>query len=159
MKSIIIALFFLQIIKSNGFAQKHKYYFYHPEIKYGSELSFDPTTMFLNGSLDILRNGSHENNGESKNIFKLDYETGIKTVWNNISDPLKHINRFGWKNFISTEIFPLGFSKKKAHYIPNYTHHIVGAGMLYVKTAEWYDYNGYEHPYFYSFITATSFIY
>ena len=155
----ITLLLLATLLAHNGFSQERKYYFYHPEINYGSELSFDPVTMFLNGSLDILRNGSHENNGESKDIFKLDYKTGIKNVWDNIRDPLKHINRFGWKNFITTEIFPIGTSKEKAHYIPNYSHHVIGAGMLYVKTAEWFDYHGFNHPYLYSILTATAYQY
>ncbi|KAA3614112.1 MAG: hypothetical protein D8M58_18125 [Calditrichaeota bacterium] len=159
MKTVKLTLLLLILLKCNSFAQEKDYYFYHPEIKYGSELSFDPLTMFLNGSLDILRNGSHENNGESKNIFRLDYGTGIRTVWNNISDPVKHINRFGWKNFISTEIFPISTSKEKAHYIPNYTHHVIGAGMLYVKTTEWFDYHGFKYPHLYSIITATAYQY
>lgn len=157
MKTLIILLviLFFQL----AYSQKNEYYFYRPEINYGSELSFDPITMFLNGSLDILRNGSRESYGQDKNVFNLSYEVGIKNVWYNITDPLTSINRFGWNNFISTEILPIAPSKERAHYIPNYTHHVIGAGMLYVKTAEWFDYNKYDHPYLYSLLVATAYQY
>lgn len=151
MIKIVLLIFLISI---NLYAQKKKYYFYHPEQNYGSELNFNPTTVILNGSFDVLRNGGHENNNETINIFKLDYEQGIKNVWDNISHPFYHINKYGWNRFLTQEVFPLSFDKNKAQWVPNYGHHIIGSGMIYVKTAEWYDYHGFKHPKLTSFLTT-----
>ncbi|HHJ52587.1 MAG TPA: hypothetical protein ENJ89_05290, partial [Caldithrix abyssi] len=36
-------------------AQQNKYYFYHPENDFGSELVQTPLVTFLNGGFDVLR--------------------------------------------------------------------------------------------------------
>jgi hypothetical protein len=154
MKNIFI--FFL-LFYSTIFAENKKYYFYNPDIDYGYEAGFTPFKVFLNGSFDILRNGSHENYGETINILTLDYHNGFGNVWENIKSPLFYINRYGWKKFIHQELFPLSLNSDKAQWMPNYGHHIIGSGMLYVKMAEWYDYHEYHFPYLYSFITSTAY--
>jgi len=140
-------------------AQQKKYYFYHPEINYGSELVSNPVTLLLNGSYDILRNGGHENNNETIDIFKLDYKQGIRNVWDNITSPAYHINKYGWDRFLKQEIFPTSLDQDKAQWLPNYGHHIIGSGMLYVRTAEWLDYHGYSHPFLLSFLITTTYQY
>jgi hypothetical protein len=138
-------------------ADDHEYYFYQPHIDFGSEAGFSPFRSFINGGYDVLRNGSHENNKENINIFQLDYRQGFITVWDNITSPMYHINKYGWHNFIHQEVFPLSLNADKAQWVPNYGHHILGSGMLYVKMAEWYDYNGWKHPRFSSFITTAAY--
>ncbi len=133
------------------------YYFYHPEISYGSEYYSTPFSLLLNGGYDILRNGSHQNNGETNNIFHLDYRQGFRNVWDNISSPAYHISRYGWNRFLTEEVIPTSLSQDKGQWIPNYGHHILGSGMLYVRMAEWYDYHGYPHPYWLSFLTTTTY--
>ena len=61
-------------------AQKKHYFFYLPEIDYGSEAVSNPLTLLLNRSYDVLRNGGHQNNGESVSIFQLDYRQGFRNV-------------------------------------------------------------------------------
>ena len=75
------------------YAQKKEYYFYNPEIDYGSEHTLTPAAIFLNGSYDVLRNGGHENNGEIIDVFKLDYESGFINVWDKITKPAYDISR------------------------------------------------------------------
>jgi hypothetical protein len=150
----ILYIFCSFIFLSGLFSQEYYYYFYHPDIDYGSELYFNPLTVVINGTFDILRNGGHE-----KDIFAQEYKAGMENVWENISHPIKHINIFGWKRFISQEVFPLSLKKEKAQYIPNYIHHIFGEGMLYAKMGEWYDYHGIKYPYLVSLVTTAFFQY
>ncbi len=133
------------------------FYFYRPQISYGSEAFFSPATTFLNGSLDILRNGSHENNGESKSLRHLDYSTGIRNVWNSVRHPFAGIEEYGWRQFVAQEIFPIAPSRKRTQYVPNYAHHVLGAGMIYTKTAEWFSYRGYSYPRLWSFAVTQSY--
>jgi len=131
---------------------QNKYYFYKPDIKIGSELHFNPGTLFLNGSFDILRNGGH-----SKDITKIEFQKAFDNVWWNITHAGKAIRQYGTKYFLGEEIFPSSFKKDKAQYFPNYGHHLIGGGMLYTKTAEWYDYHGFPYPKTASIITTTAY--
>ena len=126
-----------------------EYYYYQPELDYGTELSFNPATVVLNGTFDILRNGAH-----SKNILEQQYINGIKNVWLNISHPIKNIEQYGWNNFISQEVLPLNLNQNGARHLPNYMHHLIGSGMIYKKMAEWYDYHGIKYPHFFSIVTS-----
>lgn len=152
--SILMVLNFLPLLAKE---QAKTYYFYHPEVTYGSERLLSPAVIFLNGAFDVLRNGGHENNGETNNIFKLDYPRGFTNVWDNISKPFYHISRYGWNRFIKQEIIPVSLKQNQAQWVPNYGHHILGSGMLWVRMAEWYEYHGYPSPRLMSFITTTAY--
>jgi len=154
MKLLFYIIFAILLLTGSNNAQTEKYYFYHPEIDYGSELVFSPVSTFLNGSFDVLRNGGHENNGETIDVFRLDYSQGMANVWANISNPFYHINNYGWDNFLGREVIPRSLDKNEAQWIPNYGHHILGGGMLYVKMAEWFDYHGFDSPYLTSLFTS-----
>ncbi len=156
-KRYFIVLIIFACYPSSLQSQEKQYYFYNPEIDYGSEAYFNPISLLLNGSYDILRNGSHENNNETINVFRLDYKQGFKNVWDNITSPAYHINRYGWKKFLTTEVFPASLKSNKAQWVPNYGHHIIGSGMLWVRTAEWYDYHGYKYPYWLSAVTTLAY--
>ena len=155
--AILCAFIFFMV--NSAKAQNKKYYFYNPKIDYGSEAIFNPFTLLLNGSYDVLRNGSHENDGENINMFKLDYKQGFRNVWDNISSPAYHIARYGWGRFLRQEIIPTSLDRNKAQWLPNYGHHIIGSGMLWVRTAERFDYHGYSHPYWWSFFFTSFYQY
>jgi len=145
-------LLLLLLITGLTYAQNEKYYFYNPDVKGGSEYFFNPLSLFLNGSYDILRNGAH-----SKDITRIDYTTAFDNVWWNITHPVKAIDQYGWKYFLSEEVFPVSVRKDEAQYFPNYAHHLIGGGMLYVKTAEWYRYNNFPYPKIASILTSTAY--
>ncbi len=127
------------------------YYFYHPEIAQGSEAWFNPVTLALNGSFDILRNGSR-----TRDITELEYGLGWDNVWYNISRPVKRIEQFGWSEFLAHEVLPLkGLDKNYSQYWPNYATHIVGNGMQYIKVAEWFDWHGYHYPRLLAFLNTS----
>jgi len=149
-----IQLFLFIYVTMNSVYSQSNYYFYRPDINYGSEVYFSPFSMVLNGSYDILRNGGHD-----KNIFKIEYKAGFDGILTNILHPIKNIEHYGWERFISQQIFPITSKQEKdqVQYVPNYTHHILGEGMLYARTAEWYDYHSVPYPYLFSAVTTTLF--
>jgi len=150
MRKYLYAILMLLITSSTIYSQTKQYYFYKPENKFGSDLFFNPFTVVINGTYDILRNGTSE-----KNIFKISYQQGFKNVYKNISYPAKNIERYGRKNFLKHEIWNFSFNMNELQFIPNYSHHIFGSGMQYVLLAEWYDYHNVKFPYFCSFLTTT----
>ncbi len=145
---IPILLVLLMVLPSMG-QDSTRYFYYHPGQDYGTESVFNPGTVILNGTFDILRNGAH-----SKLLLEQPYELGMRNVWNNITHPIANIRQYGWKPFISEEIFPLHLNKNQVRYLPNYMHHVLGSGMLYAKMAEWYDAHGTPYPHVASALTS-----
>jgi len=138
--SLFIYLFcFIKLISAQS--EEKKFYFYHPELDYGSELYFNPMTTIINGSFDILRNGGH-----TKDLTKQEYQNGFTVVWDNVSDPINTVEEYGWKQFVSEELLPVDLDKDGSQFIPNYFHHLIGGGMIYVKMAEWYEYHNVPFP-------------
>jgi hypothetical protein len=113
---------------------------------------FNPISLALNGSFDILRNG-----GGEKNVFKLPYGNGFKNVFANLTHPARNIRKYGWKNFASNEIFNTTMNPDKMQFLPNYTLHLIGNSMQVVKLSEWYHYHHYPHPYLLSLATTLSY--
>jgi hypothetical protein len=149
-KRIIIA--FLLLYTTKAFCADHKYYFYNPDLDYGSESTFNPFSLFINGSFDILRNGGH-----SKDIFNQPYRNGIKNVINNILNPFDNIEKYGYKNFFIREIINLKAVTTQSQFLPNFGLHLIGNGMQYQKLAEWYEYNAFPYPHLLSIITTVSY--
>ncbi len=145
-------IIFLLISTPFLFSQNNEYYFYNPDVKAGSEYYFTPFSLFMNGSYDILRNGGH-----SKDITQIEYKQAFDNVWWNLTHPGKAINQYGTKYFLSEEIFPVSVRKDEAQYFPNYAHHLIGGGMLYVKSAEWFEHYGFPYPKTASIITSTAY--
>jgi len=142
----------LLVLPPVALAQDQHYYFYNPKNDFGSDAIYSPLSAMINGSFDILRNGAH-----SKNVFIQPYNTGMTNVWQNISSPLYNISNYGWGRFSDEELFNLKFNSQEAQFMPNFSDHTVGEGMLYAKTAEWYDYHGYRYPYLWSFVTTSAY--
>jgi len=109
--SITSWILLLVLLWTRAIADTTSYYFYKPEIDYGSESLFNPVYTSIDGSYDILRNGAH-----TKNIFNQPYSAGFNNVMNNISRPIYHIgsspNRVG-KNI---EIWTLDFRQCACQY-------------------------------------------
>jgi len=92
MKKIFVAVLFHSSVIN---ASDKPYYFYNPDQEYGSELRFNPLTLWVNGSFDILRNGGH-----SKDIFNQPYKVGCENVVQNITHPFANIKEYGVKDFL-----------------------------------------------------------
>lgn len=152
MKKIAILILFLCL--SNIYAQDHKYYFFNPQNNFGSDKLFNPLSLLVNGSYDILRNGGH-----TKNIFDNPYAAGFKNVTSNLLHPVNNIKAYGWKTFWEQEVFNLEFNNNKANFVPNFVDHTLGNGMQYAKLKEWFDYNHYPYPGLLSFTVTTAYQY
>ena len=148
LKKILLIFIFL----SSLFGQSKKYYFYDPSIDYGSESTFNPVTLWFNGSYDILRNGAH-----TRNIFKQPYKQGYSNVFQNIFHPRKNLDIYGWDNFFRREFLNFEFDVNESQFLPNVGLHTIGNGMQYMKLAEYYDYHNYPAPHLLSLISLLSF--
>ena len=148
LSSLILILF------QDLFAGQQKYYFYDPQKNYGSEVMFNPGTVFLNGGFDVLRNGQ-----KSKVVWDQPYSNGLKNVWYNITHPIQQVEAFGWKRFLTSEIFPLSTDAERLQYFPNYGNHLIGHGMKFIRLAEWYDSHGIKFPHLSAGLTAFGYAY
>jgi len=127
------------------------YYFYNPNINNGSEKFFHPINTVLNGSYDILRNGTFKTN----DITDISYGNSADNIWFNITHPIENVKKFGVDEFVELEIFNLSFDPSKGHFLPNIANHVLGNGMLYVKLEEWYNHHQYPLPRLMSLGTTT----
>lgn len=121
-----------------GEAQSKPYYFYQGRT-FGSEATFNPVTKLLQGGFYIL-----DTDNRSNNPFVIKYEVGLRNVAWNLFHPFDAIQDFGWNRFLSTEVFP-NPRRRTAQWVPNYFGHILGEGMTFRATEEWYRYHGYRY--------------
>ncbi len=117
------------------------YLFYNP-VDYGSQSMFTPWGVVLNGSYDVL-----QLDGRDRRIAELPYGIGFENVLKNtFVHPGATISQIGWGKWLTTEVFPLNWTKEGAQWLPNYQLHLLGGGMTYRMLAEWYHYNGVAAP-------------
>jgi hypothetical protein len=147
----IVLFFFSYSFRSC--AQEKKYYFFHP-VRYGSESTFNPISLIANGGFDEM-----QSYWRSSALSDISWNVGGKNVWDNIIAPFPQINKFGWNDFISHEIIPSSLNMADAQYFPNYTLHLIGGGMQYRKTVEWFDYYGYPLPIAWAIISTMGYHY
>jgi len=109
--------------------------YFHNDVDYGSDSEFNPVQTALHLSYDILRNASYQNNP-----FKIAYATGFENVAKNLASPFDAIAKSGGTaEFIGREVFPIkGLNAAHGQWIPNYTLHALGEGMVYRKLWSWY---------------------
>lgn len=112
-----------------------KLYFYS-ELDYGSESQFHPVQVSIHVAFDILRSASYQDGP-----FEIDYGTAFSNVAHNLAHPFDAIDKSGGAGeFIAHEVFPYkGLSQDYGQWIPNYTLHLLGEGMLYRKLSSWYE--------------------
>ncbi len=133
------ALLLAGLLAGVAFAQEEPYYFYHGR-DVGSEATFHPLSLLVNSGFGILQYPNR-----SRDIGDVNFATGWKNVTYNIRHPFRAIEAYGWSEFLGNEFYPKDFSKKNAQYWPNYQNHLIGGGMNYIETAEWYRYHGVGH--------------
>jgi hypothetical protein len=122
----------------DGLAQERPYYFYRGRM-FGSEATFNPVVKLLQGGFYIL-----DNDNRSNNPFVLRYGDGLSNVAWNLVHPFSAIDEYGWTRFLTTEILP-NPSRRTAQWVPNYFGHIIGEGMTFRATEEWFRFHGYRH--------------
>lgn len=134
-----------------SFAQEN--YFYTGK-NYGSEKLFNPVSLVLNGSLDIIQ---LENFSRRPSDFRI--LRGNKNVSANLLAPFSKISQYGWRKFLSTEVLPIEFRKKNAQWWPNYQLHLIGGGMSYAALEEYYRYYNFQYPKTYSALSIFTYHY
>ena len=130
-------------------------YYYNPNNDFGSDHYFHPINTVINGSYDILRNGTLGSN----NVFDIPYLSSNDNIIYNITNPVDQVEKFGVDKFVELEIFNLSFDPRKGHFLPNIANHVIGNGMLYVKLEEWYAHHQFPHPKFMALGTTTFYQY
>jgi hypothetical protein len=106
------------------------YFYTHPQ--YGSQSTFNPASVFLNGGYDIVQTGMYDSY-----IFDIPYKKGLDNVIDNIAHPMRQLSRHGWGAFIGSEVFPTSLRVDRSQYLPNYTLHVLGGGVTYRMLREW----------------------
>jgi hypothetical protein len=142
-RRLALALFcLLSVSSSPAPGQQQHYFFYKPAQTRGSDATFSPLTLLLNGSFDAMRIDFDAGHNLTSYKWKID----AQNVWNNITNPVASVRAYGWDLFRRQELFNLSFNVNNLQFIPNITDHVIGYGMQYAKVTEWYDSHGYPEP-------------
>jgi hypothetical protein len=108
---------------------------------YGSQALYNPLWVFINRGWDVV-----QDHVVDRNVFSLEYRHNAANVLHNLAHPFSAISDLGWKNFLTTEIFPLNWTERGARWTPNYSLHLLGGGMTYSGLREWYEDHGLPWP-------------
>ncbi|HEY9225253.1 MAG TPA: hypothetical protein VIP11_01315 [Gemmatimonadaceae bacterium] len=101
---------------------------------YGSDATFNPITTVLNEGFDFL-----QVHGRERRVLRYDYTAGLHMIGRGMAHPMRAFESDGVHYILKHEILPIGNS---GAWIPNYQLHLLGAGMVYAKTEEWYAQHG-----------------
>jgi hypothetical protein len=121
------------------------YFYKHRD--FGSEAMYNPVSLVLNAGFDMMQVD------RKRDLSRLPFAVGMRNVVHNLGDPFAAIQRYGWGDFMKDQVIPIGLSKKDGQWWPNYTLHLVGGGMTYVATTEWFEYHEFPAPVAFSIIT------
>lgn len=106
---------------------------------HGSDAQFNPLSVVLNHGFDQLRTSKR------KDFRNFPYSASFAAVMRSVVRPDKPIRRYGLGNWLRDEIFPLTLRKSGGgQWYPNYTLHLFGSGVTYVRLADWYHDHGLE---------------
>ena len=117
---------------------------------YGSEAQFNPLTVIVNEGWDMMRLV------DERNVFDRPYGESWDRLWMSLRNPAATIKDYGVSRWLRNEVFPLTLGGKGGQWEPNYHLHMFGAGMTYIRTAEWYEAHGVPHPRIASALTLTA---
>lgn len=104
---------------------------------YGSESQFNPLSLGLAWTYDTLQ--------VPESFDEHDFHARWRQVRDNLGNPGDAIrSRGSWSDFINRQVLP--YRMTEADWIPNYSLHLLGGGMLYRKQAEWLEAQGVPLP-------------
>ncbi len=150
-RSGMLAAGLIGFISSGSPAQEPSAYFYHG-YDYGSEAMFNPLSIVINGGYGIFQLGQRH-----RRLAAVDYHTGWRDVWDNISHPWRSIRAYGEENFIRTEILPTTMAPRSSQYLPNYQNHLIGGGMTYRALVEWFRWHEFPKPKLWALLSLTAY--
>lgn len=142
---IAFRLFFL-FTASSGQADSVPAVYFYQHLPYGSQANFTPWNVIINGGYGILQIPYYTNDEYQRRIFTFPYDQWARNVWQTVGHPLRTLDEFGWKRFLTSEILPLTLLENNNQWVPNYFLHTVAAGMLFRETEEWFRYHGLAKP-------------
>ena len=132
-------------------SKTQKNFFYHGQ-DYGSESQFNGLNPFFNVGLLLASRYNY-----SESLSDIAYKKGLLSVRDSVFNPVKTIeDAGGFSHFFSREIFPLGPEAGTGAWVPNYTLHFLGEGMLYRKLTEYYTSQGSKYPLLWATISLGS---
>ena len=124
--------------------------FYHAK-PYGSEAQFNPLTEFLNEGFDMLRD-----NGYDRHIWKRDYSTGARTIFQSILHADRTYRFYGYGRAVRNEILPLTYTDNGSGgpgWETKWSLHLLGSGMVSARLVEWFEQHDIGHPMLWSALT------
>lgn len=113
--------------------------FYH-NITWGTESQFNPISeVFNEGFNDLVIESSN------MQLFNQPYAVSWSNLTHNLGNVVGSFKHYGWPLAVRNELLPLtGF--EGGQWVPNYTDHLLGCGMVSVRLEEWYRDHGYPAP-------------
>lgn len=112
---------------------------YYAGRTFGSEATFTPLSAMLHSGFWQFQ---IDNRGDDP--FALPYGVGAENVLRNLIDPIGAINQSGWERFVFGEVLPSP-RRERGQWVANYFGHLVGEGLVYRTTYEWYRHHGIRH--------------
>lgn len=108
----------------------------------GSEAAFNPVSVVVNESFDLLRNAN-----TNRHVFDLNYKLAAHGAWMAMTKPDRVLRTYGYDTWVRRQLLPLtGKKKGGGQWVPNYQLHLLGGGMTGVRMTEWYQQHGVGHP-------------
>jgi hypothetical protein len=139
-------------VERQAAAEEKERFFYHG-YDYGSQATFNPLSVFINGSYDVLQIRAGR-----RNIFSQEYKANTSNVAENLFvHPFRSVSEEGWGKFLKEEVFPLSYTAGTARWVPNYTLHLFGGGVTYRALWEWYDDHSVPAPWLFSATTIMAY--
>ncbi|MDZ7370394.1 MAG: hypothetical protein ONB12_04395, partial [candidate division KSB1 bacterium] len=92
-----------------------------------------------------------------RRIGRQPYAAGFRNVADNLLHPWQNIRKYGTSDFFHNEILNFNFNPDRMQFLPNYSLHLIGNAMQYVKLAEWYACHDYPLPHTLSLLTTLSY--
>ncbi len=112
--------------------------FFYRDLDYGSESQFNPLSSMFTWTYDTLQ--------VPASFSDYDLSGRWIRVRENLGHPQRAIDsRGGMAAFINRQVLPYKLSEPD--WIPNYTLHLMGGGMVFRKKAEWFEAHGWPLPY------------
>ncbi len=116
-------------------------YFIDGRTDWGSKAAYHPVRMLVNGAFDIM-----QTDVERRSPMDVPFGAAWRNLSWNITHPLEAVSRHGRREFMASEILPLGMNLENAQYVPNYNLHLIGGGLVYRHLFEWYRLQGAPAP-------------
>jgi hypothetical protein len=109
---------------------------------FGGESQFNPLSLLVNESFDMLRTAD-----ANRHVFDLDYTKAAHGAWLSITRPDRVLRTYGYRTWVRRQLLPLtGQKNGGGQWVPNYELHLLGGGMTGVRITEWYEQHGTPHP-------------